>query len=159
MCAICKLTLLFIRVPNFVDNSLCQESNKQDEQNAKPAVFTRMSMRVWKVGGEKKFPTYHTHMLIRGKYTVIIDLWVWRCGCGYVAVIVGVLQLLRPPGGTRDWPLYRVPRWPFFRGLHTTYVYVSLIGTRAVGRYMADGRCWEVTVKRGSTVDHLRSLH
>ena len=60
MCAKCKLAILFIRVPNFVDNSLC---NKQDdEQNAncydKQAIFTRM--------------------LIREKYGRY-DLWVRLC--------------------------------------------------------------------------------
>ena len=33
-------------------------------------------------------------------------------------------------------------RWLLHEGgLHTMEVYVSLIGTRAVGRYIADGRC------------------
>ena len=49
------------------------------------------------------------------------------CGCDLV--------------GTAMWPLYGVSRWPFFRDLHTMKIHVSLIGTRAVGRYIADGRC------------------
>ena len=39
-----------------------------------------------------------------------------------------------------------------FRGLVTVEVYVSLVRARAFGRYIADGRCSGVAVKRGSTV-------
>ena len=50
--------------------------------------------------------------------------------------------------GMTFWLLYR-GGW----GLHTTEAFVCLIiGTRAVDRYIEDGCCKGVTVKRGSTV-------
>ena len=50
------------------------------------------------------------------------------------------------------WPLYGIARRPFFRGSVTVEVYVSSIRTRAFGRYIANGCCTGVAVKKGSTV-------
>ena len=54
--------------------------------------------------------------------------------------------------GMNSWLLYGIARCPLFRGLVTVEVYVSSIRTRAFGRYIADGRCSGVAVKRGFTV-------
>ena len=76
-----------------------------------------------------------------------VTLWVRLCG-RYSRGFFNCINRLGP----HNWPLYGVSRWLFFRGWHTMEVYVSSIGTRAVGRYIEGGCCRGVTVKRGSTV-------
>ena len=52
-------------------------------------------------------------------------------------------------------PLYGIARWPLFRGSVSMEVYVSSVGTKAFGRYIAGVCCSGVVVKKGSTVNVL----
>ena len=53
-------------------------------------------------------------------------------GCGYVAVILGIITMVQVSRGMNSWPLYGIVRWLFYRGSFTMEVYVSAVRTRAL---------------------------